>query len=100
LDKNDKSPKKTILTVDFTGCQVSDLYSPAEDTIVIAWQGRCRRAKVVPAAATILVKSFLESLRQRAGGPVTVEGLLAQIETLTPAEKAEMAKMLQARKAA
>jgi len=95
IDKNDKNPKKTVLTIDYTGCTVNDLIGPAEDSLIISWQGRARRSKVIPASQTINAKQFIESLRQRVGGPETVDTLAAKVGTMSADEQAALLKRLQ-----
>lgn len=89
------APKITVLTLDYTGVTADELQGPAEDSLVIVWQGRKRRAKVIPSAETINVKAMLSTLGARTSTPATVEGITATAQTMTAEERAALIKKLQ-----
>jgi hypothetical protein len=86
LDKNDKNPKVTVLTLDFEGCTVEMLAGPAADTLVINKQGAWRRAKAIPAKEDVLVKDMIARMGSRSQAPLTVEGIAAVAGTMKPEE--------------
>lgn len=94
LDKSAKDATRTVLTMDYTGCTVEDLIAPAEDSLVIALQGRWRRAKAIPKTLTVNVKELIASLKTRAGGPETVESLAAKAATMSDEERQRIIALL------
>lgn len=100
LDKNAKTATKTVVTLDYTGLTLADIEPQASDSLIIALQGRWRRAKAVPATQEIKVKELIDSLRQRNGGPETVESLTAKVGSLSEAEKKALIERLTGKKAA
>jgi hypothetical protein len=96
LDKTAAS-KATVLTLDYTGATVLDLMGPAQDSLVISWQGRVRRSKAIPATASLNVREFIASLARRDTGPETPETLFAKAQAMSPQELAKYIEMLKAK---
>ena len=97
--KNSKAVR-TVLTMDYTGVTAEMLQGPAEDSLVIAWQGRKRRgalatpAVAIPSTETVKVAELIASLKTRAGGPPTVDSTAAQFSSLSAEDqKAALAKL-------
>lgn len=95
LNKDDKSPVITALTIDWEGATAEMLKAPAADSLVITWQGQARRAKKIPAQATLVAKDFIARMGARMG-PVTVEGTAAMAATMKPEEVNALIEKLRA----
>lgn len=78
LNKDDKSPKSTDVTVDFTGVSQEQLEELASATVIINEQSVWRTSGVIPEKCTIKV---LEQIgRPRGGGfKVTPESMAARL---------------------
>jgi hypothetical protein len=96
LDKTSPS-KTTVLTLDYTGATVLDLMGPAQDSLVISWQGRARRAKAIPATASVNVREFIASLAKRESAPETPETLFAKAQAMSPQELERYIALLKAK---
>jgi hypothetical protein len=94
LNKDDKSPVITSLTIDWTGATAELLRAPAADSLIINWQGQQRRGKKIPAQATLMASEFIARMGARMG-PVTVESTAAMAATMTPEQVNALIKKLQ-----
>lgn len=95
LNKDDKNPKVTVLTLDFTGCKVENLIPAATDTLVINKQGQWRRAKAIPQKEEVNVLEMIARMGSRSQAPATVEGLAAVASTFSAEQRAEFLALLQ-----
>ena len=86
----------TVLTFDYTGVTAAELQGPAEDSLVILWQGRKRRAKLIPKQEVVKVKEMIAGMGSRSVPPVTVEGVVAASETFTKEQRDQIIAQLRA----
>lgn len=95
LNKDDKSPKMTVVTYNFAGVTVEDLAGPAIDTLTINLQGGWRRNKAIPAKIEVSVKDMIARMGTRSSAPLTAEGIVAHASTYTPDELKALIEQLQ-----
>lgn len=95
LNKDDKSPIITALTINWAGATADLLRAPAADSLIITWQGQMRRSKKIPAQAEFLATDFIARMGSRQG-PVTAESVAAMAATLKPEEVEAMIAKLRA----
>lgn len=89
------SPVETDLTLDWTGVTPEKMKELAERSVVISVQRVYRDAGKIPATDKIIVKDFMEG-KGRPERQLTPEKVLANVEKMTPEQRAELLKKLQA----
>lgn len=94
LNKDDKNPVITVLTLDWSGATVEALQGPAADTLIINKQGQWRRAKKIPPQHEEKVMDLIARMGSRSSGPVTVESTAAQAAALDSAGRDALIKKL------
>lgn len=83
LDKGAQA-QGTVISFDYEGVTIEDLYGGWEDGAVIKLQAKFRRDEVVPAKITVKVKDMAKG---RAAVVITPEMVLAQAQKMTPEER-------------
>lgn len=91
LDKSGAA-QPSVITFDYEGVTIEDLYGGWEDGAVIKLQAKFRRDEVVPAKITIKVKDMAKG---RAAVVITPEMVLAQAAKMTPEERTALIAKLQ-----
>ena len=94
LNKDDKNPVITVLTLDWSGATVEALQGPAADTLIINKQGQWRRAKKIPPQHEEKVMDLIARMGSRSSGPVTVESTFAQATALSAEQQDALLKKL------
>lgn len=104
LNKDDKSPVKTNLRLDWTGVTPEECHELAARTVIINWQRIMRanekgKAGIPTGDHTLEVKKFMagEGRPRTVGRALTPERVLDMAETMDPKAAEALMKKLQAR---
>lgn len=87
LNKDDKNPVTTVLTIDWVGTTAEMLQVPATDTLVINWQGQKRRSKKIPLQEEFKAAEMIARMGSRSQGTPTKESAMAQLATLSKEDR-------------